>query len=111
MNQELFVANLDWNVNEDELYGLFAQYGEVVSARIPVDRQTGRKRGFAFVQMATPEHGQDAVNALNNWELKGRPLVVKFAEPREAQPHRPRSGDHRYRGHSMQPRGGDYRHS
>lgn len=86
MQPELFVAQLDWSVTEDELINIFSQFGEVVSARIPVDKMTGKKRGFAFVAMATPEQAQSAITGLNNWELKGRALVVKFAEPKQPRP-------------------------
>ncbi len=84
MQNELFVAQLDWSVTENELGDLFAQYGEVVSVRIPVDKMTGRKRGFAFIAMADNTQAQSAVDALNEWELKGRNIVVKFAEPKPA---------------------------
>lgn len=86
MQSELFVAQLDWSVTEDELQDIFSQFGQVVSARIPTDKMTGKKRGFAFVAMSTPDEASAAIQALNNWELKGRALVVKFAEPKTERP-------------------------
>jgi cold-inducible RNA-binding protein len=82
MPSELFIAQLDWSVTEEELDSLFSQYGEVASVRIPTDKMTGKKRGFAFVAMANPEQAQAAIQALNQWDLKGRALVVKLAEPK-----------------------------
>ncbi|MEB3206406.1 MAG: RNA-binding protein [Vampirovibrionales bacterium] len=84
MSSELFVAQLDWSVVEDELYDLFGQYGNVTSVKIPTDRDTGKKRGFAFVAMSTPQEAASAIEALNNYDLKGRPIVVKIAEPKPA---------------------------
>ena len=83
MSSELFVAQLEWSVTEEELGGLFAQYGQVASVRIPTDKMSGRKRGFAFVAMSSPEQAQAAVAGLNDYDLKGRNIVVKIAEPRE----------------------------
>lgn len=82
MSAELFVAQLDWSVTEEELAELFTQFGEVASARIPTDKMTGKKRGFAFVAMGSPEQAQAAIAGLNDWELKGRNIVVKLSEPR-----------------------------
>lgn len=101
MNAELFVAQLDWSVTEDELGGIFSQYGEVVSVRIPTDRMTGKKRGFGFVMMAAPEQAQAAIQGLDQWELKGRNLVVKLSEPRPQQ-----SGGNRGQGYGPPRRGG-----
>lgn len=84
MQNELFVAQLDWSVTEPELASLFTEYGDVVSARIPMDKMTGRPRGFAFVAMETSEQAQAAISGLNNQDYKGRTLVVKQSEPKPA---------------------------
>lgn len=81
-NNELFVAQLDWSVEEHELTELFMQYGQVLSARIPIDKMTGKKRGFAFVAMESPDQAQAAINGLNQQDFRGRQLVVKLAEPK-----------------------------
>ena len=99
-NNELFVAQLDWSVTEDELFELFTQYGQVATARIPTDKMTGKKRGFAFVSMETGDQAQAAINGLNNQEFRGRQLVVKIAEPKA-----PRSQGGGYGGGN---RGGGY---
>ncbi len=85
-NHELFVAQLDWSVEEHELTELFMQYGQVISARIPTDKMTGKKRGFAFVAMETGDQAQAAIHGLNAQEFRGRQLVVKMAEPKPARP-------------------------
>jgi RNA recognition motif-containing protein len=103
---ELFVAQLDWSVTEEELGELFSQYGDVLSTRIPTDKMTGKKRGFAFVAMSNPEQAQAAINAINNWELKGRNLVVKMAEPRQERPQGNYGGSNR--GGGGQGYGGGY---
>jgi cold-inducible RNA-binding protein len=81
---KLFVGNLPFSATEDELREMFSQHGEVHSARIIMDRETGRSRGFAFVEM---ENGQAAISALNGAEMNGRPIKVN-----EAQERPPRSG-------------------
>ena len=67
----IYVANLSWNTNSDSLQELFSQYGEVTSAYIINDRETGRSRGFGFVEMPNDEEGQKAIDALNETEFEG----------------------------------------
>jgi RNA recognition motif-containing protein len=81
MAQKLYVGNLTFDATEDELLQLFSQYGEVQSAQIVTDRDTGRSRGFGFVEMATG--GPEAIAALNGQDFKGRTLTVNEARPRK----------------------------
>jgi len=86
----LFVGNLSFQTGENELQEYFAQAGAVVSANLMLDKVTGKSRGFAFVEFATPEEAQKAVEQLHNKEFQGRALTVNIARPREERP--PRSG-------------------
>ncbi|HHG84819.1 MAG TPA: RNA-binding protein [Bacteroidetes bacterium] len=79
----LFVAKLNYNTREDDLQEAFEEFGEVESVKIIIDRETGRSKGFGFVEMPNDEEGQDAINQLNEAEFDGRQIVVKKAEPRE----------------------------
>ncbi len=81
MAQRLYVGNLPFTVTEEELRQLFSQHGEVRSVQVVTDRETGRPRGFAFVEM---EDGQAAIQALDGQELGGRSLRVNPAREREA---------------------------
>jgi len=83
MSSNLYVGNLSFDVNEDELNDLFAQQGEVVSAKVITDRETGRPRGFGFVEMAQSEDAQKAIENLDGQEFKGRNMKVNLAKPRE----------------------------
>jgi cold-inducible RNA-binding protein len=78
----IYVGNLPFSVDDDELRDLFAQFGEIQSAKIIMDRETGRPRGFGFVEMGDGE-GQAAIDALNGFEMNGRALRVNEAQPRE----------------------------
>jgi cold-inducible RNA-binding protein len=82
MGNKLYVGNLDYQTQEAELRDLFAQYGEVLSSNIVSDRDTGRSRGFGFVEMGTEEEARAAENALNGHEFDGRQLKVNEARPR-----------------------------
>lgn len=84
---DIYVGNLAYEVQDDELSAAFSQYGEVESARVLLDRDTGRSRGFGFVKMPNREEAENAIRALNESELQGRPLRVREAEERQ-----PRSG-------------------
>ena len=72
----IYVANLSWNTNSDSLQELFSQYGEVTSAYIINDRETGRSRGFGFVEMPNDEEGQKAIDALNETEFEGKNIAI-----------------------------------
>lgn len=77
---KLFVRNLSYNTTEGELSNLFEQHGQVVSAKIPTDRDTGRPRGFGFVEMATIESAETAIRTLDNTQLNGRTMYVVPSE-------------------------------
>lgn len=80
----LYVGNLSYQLHEDQLSKAFEQYGEVASVRLITDRETGRPRGFGFVEMADNDAGQAAIDGLNGSELEGRKLVVNEARPKPA---------------------------
>lgn len=78
----IFVGNLPFRAEQEDVIELFASYGEVVNCSLPLERDTGRKRGFAFVEMADPELETKAIDGLQGAELMGRPLRINKAEPR-----------------------------
>jgi len=80
----IYVGNLSFDTSERELEAAFAAYGAVTTARIATDRDTGRARGFGFVEMANQTEAQAAIAGLNGSELQGRTLTVNEARPREA---------------------------
>ena len=82
----IYVSNLNWNTVDDSLQNLFAEYGEVSSAKIITDRETGRSRGFGFVEMPNDEEGQKAIDTLNETEFEGKTISVAVARPREDKP-------------------------
>ena len=84
---DIYVGNLAYEVRDEELLSAFEQHGEVESARVIMDRESGRSRGFGFVKMPNNDEGQAAVDALNGADMQGRPLRVREAEERQ-----PRSG-------------------
>ena len=81
----IYVGNLPYSVDEDQLRALFEQYGAVQSASIIMDRETGRPRGFGFVEMADSD-ANNAIEALNGFNLDSRELTVNEAKPRESRP-------------------------
>src|SRR5215475_9319356 len=83
MNTKLFVGNLSYNVTENDLQDLFAQYGTVTEVNLMLDRMSGRSRGFAFVTMDSKEAADAAAQALNGKNWEGRNLTVNEARPRE----------------------------
>ncbi|MEB3301854.1 MAG: RNA-binding protein [Cyanobacteriota bacterium] len=78
----IFVGNLPFRAEQEDVVELFARFGEVVNCSLPLERDTGRKRGFAFVEMANDESETKAIEALQGTELMGRPLRINKAEPR-----------------------------
>ena len=89
MNQNrLFVGNLSYQTMENDLQDYFAQAGVVTSVNLMLDKITGKSRGFAFVEFATPEEANKAVEAFHNKEFQGRALTVNVARPREERPSR-----------------------
>ncbi len=86
MGSKLYVGNLSYNTSSSELEQLFGQHGTVQSAEVIQDRDTGRSKGFGFVQMGSDEEAQAAIAALNGQDLDGRALTVNEAKPREDRP-------------------------
>lgn len=79
----IYVGNLPFSVRDDELREMFAEHGEVASAAVIIDRETGRSRGFGFVEMPDRSSAEAAIEALNGQDMGGRPLTVNEARPRE----------------------------
>ncbi|MBU6482076.1 MAG: RNA-binding protein [Nitrospirae bacterium] len=84
MGAKLYVGGLPYSATEKELSDLFAQHGEVASARIITDKFTGQSRGFGFVEMSSDSEAQAAISALNGSQMGGRTLTVNEARPQEA---------------------------
>jgi RNA recognition motif-containing protein len=82
MNNKLFVGNLSYTVGEADLRTLFGKYGEVTSAAVPVDRETNRPRGFAFVEMQSQEGAEAAIKGLDGFQYEGRDLKVNISQPK-----------------------------
>jgi len=82
MAQKLYVGNLAFSLTSEELGGLFGEHGKVVSAKVITERETGRSRGFGFVEFDNPTSGANAIRELNGKNIGGRPLVVREAEDR-----------------------------
>jgi RNA recognition motif-containing protein len=83
MAKNIYVGNLVWDCTADDLLALFQAHGQVARAQVITDRETGRSRGFGFVEMNDDAEAQKAVDALNGADFKGRPLTVNEAKPRE----------------------------
>jgi cold-inducible RNA-binding protein len=83
VGMRLYVGNLAYSVTNESLEALFAQFGAVKSAQVIMDRDTGRSKGFGFVEMADDAAAKDAIQALNETQHDGRPLTVNEARPRE----------------------------
>jgi RNA recognition motif-containing protein len=86
MGKKLYVGNLTYAVNDAELQQLFEQFGSVQSAQIIMDRESGRSKGFGFVEMASDDEAKAAIEALNGKDHNGRALTVNEAKPREDRP-------------------------
>ncbi|MCU7795601.1 MAG: RNA-binding protein [Candidatus Thiodiazotropha sp. (ex Myrtea spinifera)] len=84
----IYVGNLPWSINDNELRDLFAAFGEVSSANVIMDKFSGRSKGFGFVEMANNDEADAAIKALNEKEVDGRNLRVNEAKPREDRPNR-----------------------
>ena len=90
---KLFVGGLPFSTTQEELEAAFAEFGTVESAVIITDRDSGRSKGYGFVEMATPEEGKAAIDGLNGKELGGRTITVNEARPKSDSPRREFSGD------------------
>jgi RNA recognition motif-containing protein len=81
MGKKIYVGNLSYGTRDEKLAGVFSQYGTVESARVVTDRESGRSKGFGFVEMASDDEAQKAISSLNGTELDGRTLNVSEAKP------------------------------
>ncbi|WP_312757179.1 RNA-binding protein [Pulveribacter sp.] len=90
MGNKLYVGNLPYSVRDQDLEQAFGQFGAVTSAKVMMERDTGRSKGFGFVEMASDAEAQQAINGMNGQSLGGRSIVVNEARPMEPRP--PRSG-------------------
>ena len=90
MGNKLYVGNLPYSVRDEDLQQSFGQFGAVTSAKVMMERDTGRSKGFGFVEMASDAEAQAAINGMNGQPLGGRSVVVNEARPMEARP--PRTG-------------------
>ena len=86
MGNKLYVGNLAYSVRDDSLHQAFSQFGSVTSAKVMMDRDTGRSKGFGFVEMGSDAEAQAAINGMNGQALEGRAIVVNEARPREERP-------------------------
>jgi hypothetical protein len=86
MGNKLYVGNLSYSVRDEDLQQSFAEFGSVTSAKVMMDRDTGRSKGFGFVEMGTDSEAQAAISGMNGKDLDGRALVVNEARPREERP-------------------------
>jgi RNA recognition motif-containing protein len=86
MGNKLYVGNLAYTVRDESLQEAFSQFGTVTSAKVMMDRETGRSKGFGFVEMASDAEAQSAINGMNGQPLEGRAIVVNVARPREERP-------------------------
>ncbi|MDQ2920545.1 MAG: RNA-binding protein [Acidobacteriota bacterium] len=108
MAMKLYVGNLSFQTSSEDLQQLFAQAGTVESATVVEDRDTGRSRGFGFVEMASKEDGEKAIQQFNGTDLNGRNLTVNEARPREDRGNRGGGGRGGYGGGGGGGRGGGY---
>lgn len=90
MGNKLYVGNLAYSIRDNDLEQAFSQFGSVTSAKVMMERDTGRSKGFGFVEMGSDAEAQAAINAMNGQPLSGRSIVVNEARPMEPRP--PRSG-------------------
>jgi len=86
MGNKLYVGNLAYSVRDESLQAAFSQFGTVTSAKVMMDRESGRSKGFGFVEMSSATEAQAAINAMNGQPLEGRAVVVNEARPREERP-------------------------
>lgn len=103
MAKKLYVGNLSHDITDKELRDIFEPHGSVLSTQVIIDRDTGRSKGFGFVEMGSDSEAQSAIDALNTKEVFGRPLTVNIARPRE---NRTGGGGGYHRGERSDHRGG-----
>lgn len=90
MAKKLYVGNLAFSVTDDELMQAFTSFGNILSARVVMDRMTGRSKGFGFVEVEDDSQADDAINKMNGQTIGGRPVRVSEAKPQEDRPRGPR---------------------
>ena len=95
-HMKIYVGNLSYDTDDRGLNETFSPFGEVISAQVIMDRESGRSRGFGFVEMADETNARDAISGLNGKDLGGRALTVNEAKPREAQGNRGGGGGSRW---------------
>ncbi|HVO43130.1 MAG TPA: RNA-binding protein [Aggregatilineales bacterium] len=95
MSKKLYVGNLSYSTTQEQLRELFSQAGEITEVTVITDRETGRSKGFGFVEMATEDGGREAIKRFNGFNLGNRPLTVSEARPREERPAREHGGGDR----------------
>jgi cold-inducible RNA-binding protein len=83
MGNKLYIGNLSYSIKDQDLHDLFSRYGEVISAKVITDRESGRSKGFGFVEMVSDDEAQRAISELDGHEVQGRQLKVNEARPRE----------------------------
>jgi cold-inducible RNA-binding protein len=88
MNKKLYVGGLPYSVTDEQLQQHFAAYGKVESAKVIMDRDSNRSRGYGFVEMGTQEEAEKAIAALNGTQIEGRSITVNISKPREDRPSR-----------------------
>lgn len=98
MNNKLYVGNLSYSARDEDLQQHFSGFGEVQSAKVMMERDTGRSKGFGFVEMSNASEAQAAIDGLHGKNMGGRDLTVNIARPMEARPARPQGGGYRDRG-------------
>lgn len=81
-NNKIYVGNLPWSIDSDQLKQAFGEFGNIVDAVVVTDRQTGRSRGFGFVEFDSDDAAQKAIDSMNGKELEGRKLVVNISRPK-----------------------------
>lgn len=104
----IYVGNLSWSMTDDDLSGLFSQYGTVTSAKILKEKNTGRSKGFGFVEMEDDEAAKTAIATLNESEVQGRKLIVNESQPRPEGGGYKKSGGGGYGGGGGRSSGGGY---
>jgi RNA recognition motif-containing protein len=92
MGNKLYVGNLPYTTRDDDIQQAFSPFGTVASAKVMIERDSGRSRGFAFVEMSSEAEAHAAIEGLHGQPFAGRDLVVNEAKPQEARPARPASG-------------------
>ncbi len=108
MGNKLYVGNLPYSVRDSDLEQAFGQFGAVTSAKVMMERDTGRSKGFGFVEMGSDAEAQAAVNGMNGQPLGGRSVVVNEARPMESRPPRPGGGGYGGGGSGGSGGGGGY---